>query len=260
MLREKGAVGHFVLDFISFQGQAHSDGVALRMSGNDECFAMVFPTGEIGADVGGISISGGIIGDEDAGGIPWTPLVVAPDADGFYDFYDDDERLLLPLDEPGSLTITASGGSIPGFGPLTMTSPDEPLSSTEMEILSPDFSGGIVHVLRSDEPIVVTWDPPAVASAPALILFVRHLTGLNGDPKKQAHITCRFSLEAGTGIVPAELLGAVREELEGRAEWGDIFIELGDRVVVTGPTVAGIEVHLKGAMSTTFGGYYVHLD
>ena len=113
-----------------------------------------------------------------------------------------------PLFAPGDmLTVTASGGVVPAFGPLGVMAPGA------ITLTSPDPGGGAVVVPTSSD-FGFAWTGGSAESAAVLTA-----SGVTGDGSVVL-VRCSYVAITGEGILPSPVLAAVRGLSQGTLGWG----------------------------------------
>ena len=113
-----------------------------------------------------------------------------------------------PLFAPGDmLTVTASGGVVPAFGPQGVTAPGA------LTLTSPIPDGGAVAVPTSSD-FGFAWTGGSEKSAAVLTA-----SGVTGDGSVVL-VRCSYVAITGEGILPSPVLTAVRGLSQGTLGWG----------------------------------------
>ncbi len=132
---------------------------------------------------------------------------VDADPTGFYEV-----TTPAPLFAPGdTLTVTASGGAVPAFGPTTVTAPGS------IALASPALDGGALAVPTGSD-LGLSWTGGSAGS-----LAILTASGQTADGSLVV-ARCSYVAITDEGTLPAQVLGSLKGLSQGTVGWGQANI------------------------------------
>jgi hypothetical protein len=260
VIREVGTIGFFGVESSYVEGQLFENGVAFRMSSGHPCGAYVQSASPTYLSGGDLQVTGGLIGNADAGGLATSPLLVSPSGpDNYYEWFPSSTEVLFDTATSATIQVSTLGSmAVPAIAAQTLSTPTNGTLTVTNPVV-PDGGSMQTIVVSASEDYQVVWTPPATPMATSVLFRIAGLNPNLSANNKFGTIQCIFPIADGTGTVPAALLTAVRNELGGPSSNGNITVNVADAKVVQPGGTGRVIVQTVNYSASTFDGAYADL-